>query len=131
MSEVGARVVRGGGFLRLRSPGGSSDEIGRFEFQWSLRKLIVSHDLLRSTVTFDQQDSKTISNFERAMDRPEGWQTVGRRSGHKIWWLLYRWRSASVRLLHKELPYQIMLNQFLVWAKTSTNVAEKILKCCR
>ena len=34
---------------------------------------MVSHDLLRSMVTnqitFDQRDSKTISNFERAMDR--------------------------------------------------------------
>ena len=39
----------------------------------SLAKLTVSHDLLCSTVTnkiaFDQRDSKSISNFERAMDR--------------------------------------------------------------
>ena len=36
-------------------------------------KLMVSHDLLRSTVsnliTFDQRDSKSIPTFERAMDR--------------------------------------------------------------
>ena len=40
---------------------------------YSLTKLMVSHDLLRSTVTnqiaFDQRNSKSISNFERAMDR--------------------------------------------------------------
>ena len=39
----------------------------------SLAKLMVSHDLLRSTVTkhitFDQRDSKSVSTFERAMDR--------------------------------------------------------------
>ena len=39
----------------------------------SLTKLMVSHDLLRSTVTkqtaFDQRDSKSISNFERTIDR--------------------------------------------------------------
>ena len=39
----------------------------------SLTKLMVSHDLLRSTVAnqiaFDQRDSKSIFNFERAMDR--------------------------------------------------------------
>ena len=39
----------------------------------SLRKLIVSHDLLLSMITnqiaFDQQDSKSISNFEPLMDR--------------------------------------------------------------
>ena len=41
--------------------------------QYSLTKLMVSHDFLRSTVTnqiaFNQRDSKSISNFERAMDR--------------------------------------------------------------
>ena len=39
----------------------------------SLTKLMISHDLLRSTVTnqiaFDQRDSKSGSNFERPMDR--------------------------------------------------------------
>ena len=39
----------------------------------SLTKLMVSHDLSCSTVTnqiaFDQQDSNTIPEFERAMDR--------------------------------------------------------------
>ena len=37
------------------------------------QKLMVSHDLLRSTVTnqiaFDQRDSKTIFDFERSIDR--------------------------------------------------------------
>ena len=41
-------------------------------FHFSLTKLMVSHDLLRSTVTnqiaFDQRDSKSISNFERSME---------------------------------------------------------------
>ena len=41
--------------------------------EYSLTKLMVSHDLLRSTVTnqiaFDQRDSKSVSIFERAMDR--------------------------------------------------------------
>ena len=39
----------------------------------SFTKLMVSHDLLRLTasnqIAFDQGDSKSISNFERAMDR--------------------------------------------------------------
>ena len=41
--------------------------------QCSLTKLMVSHDLLRSTVTnqiaFDQQDLNSTREFERAMDR--------------------------------------------------------------
>ena len=41
--------------------------------QVSLIKLMVSRDLSRSTVTiqitFDQQDSSTVPDFERAMDR--------------------------------------------------------------
>ena len=42
-------------------------------FQFSLAKLMVSHDLLCSTVTkqipFDQRDSNLIPKFERAVDR--------------------------------------------------------------
>ena len=41
--------------------------------QFSLRKLMVSHDLLRlpvaNQITFDQRDSKSIPKFERTMDR--------------------------------------------------------------
>ena len=41
--------------------------------EYSLIKLMISHDLPRSTVTnqiiFDQQDSNSILDFERAMDR--------------------------------------------------------------
>ena len=44
--------------------------------KFSLRKLMVSHDLLRLTVTnqiaFDQRDSSSILNFER-------WTVVTRR----------------------------------------------------
>ena len=40
---------------------------------FSLIKLMVSHDLTRSTVTnqitFDQRDSNSVSDFECAMDR--------------------------------------------------------------
>ena len=45
----------------------------RITYQFSLTKLMVSHDLLCLTVTnqitFDQLDSNSVSNFERAMDR--------------------------------------------------------------
>ena len=44
-----------------------------FSTYFSLTELIVSHDLLRSTVTnqatFNQRDLRSISNLERAMDR--------------------------------------------------------------
>ena len=45
----------------------------KFPQVFSLTKLIVSHDFLRSTVTnqiaFDQRDFQSISIFERTMDR--------------------------------------------------------------
>ena len=54
-------------------------------------KLMVSHDLLRSTVTnqiaFDQRDSKSISNFEGAMDRC--WQALVSR----VFFLVFRFLS--------------------------------------
>ena len=77
---------------------------------------MVSHDLLRWTVTdkitFDQRDLKTISNFERAMDRSVGRHTVGRRTGRKNLVVTLpmdvRLRAPSAR---EEFPYRNCLVQ--------------------
>ena len=48
-----------------------TESLAFFIFHLSLTQLMVSHDLLRLTVTnqiaIDERDSKSISNFERAM----------------------------------------------------------------
>ena len=76
---------------------------------------MVSHDLLRSTVTnqiaFDQRDSKSISNFERAIDSITSEGGEGGGGGGE--------RKATLWSAHESLdarpgkPYRIFDSEFL------------------
>ena len=60
-------------FLVIRIPARVSSESMILVYYFSLIKVMVSHDLPRSTVTkqiaFDQRDLHSTPVFERAMDR--------------------------------------------------------------